>query len=76
MKTVDMLAHAYALALGSSDESNQNGAVLVDADGLIAGLGPNDFPPGVEWTKERATTRPKKYLYYEHAEAWAIHVQF
>jgi deoxycytidylate deaminase len=72
MKTVDALAQAYKFALGSSDQSNQNGAVLVDAEGVI-GCGKNDFPKGVKWTEERATTRPKKYRYYEHAEAWAIH---
>lgn len=68
------LAKAYELAEASSDRSNQNGAVLLSADGQrIIGMGRNDFPPGVEFTEERATTRPKKYRYYEHAERWAVY---
>lgn len=70
----NLLAKAYELAVTSTDRSNQNGAVLLSANGLqIIGMGANNFPNGVAFTEERATTRPLKYHYYEHAEAWAIH---
>lgn len=74
--TAQHLAQAYDIARSSSDRSNQNGAVivnLIDDDFKIIGQGANNFPAGVEWTEERATTRPKKYQYYEHAERWAIY---
>lgn len=66
------LIECYKLAQNSRDLSSQNGAMLFGRDGNIIGEGWNDFPEGIEWTEERATTRPIKYEYTEHAERNAI----
>jgi dCMP deaminase len=68
------MSQAYQAATGSSDSSNQNGAVLVDPNTLTPiGVGANNFAPGVDFTLQRATERPAKYRYYEHAERWAVY---
>lgn len=69
------LANAYALALQSRDTSNQNGAVLIGANGdnTPIATGVNNFPPGVKFTAERSEQRPAKYLYFEHAERGALY---
>lgn len=73
MKTpAEYLARAYHVASASSDRSNQNGALLVGRDGRLIGEGCNDFCEGVVFTEARATTRPTKYRYYEHAERRAV----
>lgn len=66
------LIECYRLAQNSRDLSSQNGARLFDRGGNFLGQGWNDFPVGVQWTEERATTRPIKYEYTEHAERNAI----
>jgi dCMP deaminase len=66
------LINCYKLAINSRDLSSQNGAMLFDREGNLLGEGYNDFPKGVEWTEDRATTRPIKYEYTEHAERNAI----
>jgi len=68
-----LLGRAYDAAATSTDNSNQNGALLVDSNTLnVLGVGANNFPDKVSFTEDRATTRPTKYRYYEHAERWAI----
>lgn len=69
----EMLKRAYELAEMSTDTSNQNGAIVVDRNGLVVSGGFNDFPEGVEFTTERASVRPGKYRYYEHSERSAIY---
>lgn len=66
------LIECYKLAQNSRDLSSQNGARLFTSNGELLGEGWNDFPAGVLWTEERATTRPIKYEYTEHAERNAI----
>lgn len=66
------LAEAYCIARQSRDPSSQNGAVLVSSTGEFISNGNNNFPVGVEFTEERATERPKKYRYFEHAERYAL----
>ncbi len=67
------MSKAYAVAANSLDKSNQVGAVLVNprtTEEISSGV--NNFPPGVVWNEDRATKRPMKYRYCEHAERWAI----
>lgn len=67
------LANAYALARQSKDKSNQNGAILLPVNDEMS-TGINNFPPGVKFTDDRATTRPTKYRYFEHAERAAVYL--
>jgi len=59
-----MLALAYELAAKSPDDSNQNGALVVDNHRVLS-HGMNHFYPGVPPTQER----PAKYERVVHAEA-------
>lgn len=70
----EYLRNAYCIAAQSRDNSNQNGAVLVSAKKELISTGVNNFAIGVEFTEERATTRPKKYRYFDHAERNAIYL--
>lgn len=72
-RTAEYLRNAYCVARQSRDKSNQNGSTLVNATGDIIGTGVNNFPLGVQYTEERATTRPTKYRYFEHAERNSIY---
>lgn len=69
----DYLANSYNIARMSKDSSNQLGATLVSATGEIIGTGVNNFAIGVDFTTERAETRPDKYRYFEHAERSSIY---
>lgn len=71
-KAEEYLRAAYLAATNSKDTSNQNGALLVAGNGRHSS-GVNNFPPGVKYTEERATTRPDKYRYFEHAERNAVY---
>lgn len=66
-----LLMQAYNIAQQSPDNSNQNGAILVN-DNQVIGAAYNDFPQGIKFTSERSSTRPEKYRYFEHAERNAI----
>lgn len=66
------LEGAYRQAAKSPDTSNQGGAILLNFWGSIIGRGYNDFPEGVPFDKEKATTRPTKYKYFVHGERKAI----
>jgi len=60
------LAKYYSRA--SKDPSTKVGAILVDINNRVAGLGYNGFPPGVEDTEERYNNRELKYKLVTHAE--------
>ena len=68
----EFLRNAYCIAAQSRDSSSQNGATLV-SNGEIIGTGSNNFPIGVEFNAERASKRPDKYRFFEHAERNAIY---
>lgn len=70
MRTIEYLQLAYQLALNSPDPSNQCGAVLTDANGLLLGQGWNDFPGA--WPQP-IEDRAQKLLHIEHAERAAIY---
>jgi deoxycytidylate deaminase len=53
MQLAEYLREAYRFAAQSKDPSNQNGAVLVSDNKIIA-FGNNNFPVGVEFTKKRS----------------------
>jgi len=55
----------------SKDPSTKVGAVIVDENKKIVGIGYNGFPPGINETEER-WQRPHKYDFVVHAEMNAI----
>lgn len=61
------MANAYNLARRSPDPSTQNGALVLDDEWNMIGVGINDFTDGVKVTSKRLL-RPEKYLFMEHAE--------
>lgn len=56
----------------SKDPSTKVGAILVDYNNRVAGLGYNGFPAGIEDTEERYNNRELKYKLVVHAEVNAI----
>ncbi|MEK7498629.1 MAG: deaminase [Patescibacteria group bacterium] len=62
-----LLRMAYTIARQSHDPSTQNGALLIDDNGVILGRDYNQFPYGVQETPAR-WERPLKYKVIEHAE--------
>lgn len=56
----------------SKDPSTKVGAVLVNEDRIVVGMGYNGFPRGVEDTEERLNNRELKYKIVCHAEVNAI----
>ena len=65
-------ALAQHIATWSKDPSTQVGAVIVDSQRRVLGLGYNGFPRGVEDLPERLSDKPTKYKLVVHAEANAI----
>lgn len=63
---------AQHVAEWSKDPSTQVGAVVVDHDRRVIGMGYNGFPRGVHDTRERYIDREVKYRFVVHAEANAI----
>jgi len=68
---------AQVIAQRSKDPSTQAGAVIVDQDNIVLGLGYNGFPRGVKddslpWEREGDFLNTK-YAYVVHAEANAIY---
>ena len=66
------LGMAQYISTASKDPSTKVGAVIVDHNNLVVGLGYNGFPRGVEDTEERLNDRPTKYSLVVHAEQNAI----
>ena len=67
-----LLGLARHVAGWSKDPSTKVGAVLVDDQNIVVGIGYNGFARGVEDTDERLNTREMKYKYTVHAEVNAI----
>lgn len=63
---------AQHVAEWSKDPSTQVGAVIVDDQRRVIGMGYNGFPRGVDDTRERYMDRETKYRLVVHAEANAI----
>lgn len=63
---------AKLIASWSKDPSTQVGAVLVNADKIVVGMGYNGFPRGVEDRHDRLHDRPTKYRMVVHAEVNAV----
>lgn len=68
---------AHVIAERSKDPSTQNGAVIVDENNVVVGLGYNGFPRGVDndtfpWEREGKLSETK-YAYICHAEENAIY---
>lgn len=63
---------AQHVASWSKDPSTQVGAVIVDSDRRVLGLGYNGFPRGVYDDRERYVDRKLKYPRIVHAEANAV----
>jgi dCMP deaminase len=61
----------HAVARKSKDPNTKVGAVLVNAEKTVIGVGYNGFPSGFLDSKER-WERPKKYDYVVHAEVNAV----
>ena len=56
----------------SKDPSTKVGAIIVNDNHLVVGMGYNGFPRGVEDSEERLNDREQKYAMVVHAEANAI----
>lgn len=56
----------------SKDPSTKVGAVIVNDENIVVGLGYNGFARGVHDVVERLSDRPTKYAYTVHAELNAI----
>lgn len=56
----------------SKDRSTKVGAVIVDDDKRVVGMGYNGFPAGFDDEIDSRHERPVKYAYTEHAERNAI----
>lgn len=71
------MATAFLAAQRSKDPATQVGAVLVNDERKIVGIGYNGFPNGCDddrfpWTKSGADPLQLKYMYVVHAEVNAI----
>ena len=63
---------AKYVSTASKDPSTQVGAVLVDSDRRVIGMGYNGFPRGVHDDVSRYLDKPTKYAMVVHAELNAI----
>ncbi|XOU95057.1 MAG: deoxycytidylate deaminase [Candidatus Kerfeldbacteria bacterium] len=68
---------AHVIAQRSKDPSTQAGAVIIDKNNIILGLGYNGFPRGVHdddisWERDGGFV-DTKYAYVVHAEANAVY---
>ena len=68
---------AHLIAERSKDPSTQAGAVIVDQNNIVIGLGYNGFPRGCDdeklpWEREGGFTE-NKYAYVVHAEENAVY---
>lgn len=67
----------HVIAERSKDPSTQNGAVIVDQNNVVVGIGYNGFPRGVDsdvfpWEREGKLS-DTKYAYVCHAEENAVY---
>lgn len=65
---VRFLELAKFISTWSQDPSTKVGAVVVDANRVVRGMGYNGFPRGVNDTPERYNEREVKYQFVVHAE--------
>jgi dCMP deaminase len=63
---------AKHVASWSKDPSTKVGAVVVQEQNLVVGLGYNGFPRGVHDTEDRYNDREQKYAFVVHAEVNAL----
>lgn len=63
---------AKLVSTWSKDPSTKIGAVLVNPDNVVLGMGYNGFPRGVADTDERLNNRELKYKLVVHGEVNAI----
>jgi dCMP deaminase len=66
------MALAQMVAQWSKDPSTQVGAVIVDDNRVVRGIGYNGFPRGIQDEPDRLSHRPTKYALTVHAEINAI----
>jgi len=57
----------------SKDPSTKVGAIIVDKNNIVCGMGYNGFPRGVKDLPQRYSDRELKYQLIVHAEINAIH---
>src|SRR5664280_2545750 len=69
IRFLDLAKH---IAQWSKDPKTKVGAVIVDEDNIILGIGYNGFPRGVQDYSERYNDRDTKLKYVVHAELNAI----
>lgn len=69
---IRFLELAQFYAQWSKDPSTKVGAVIVDHNRVVRGMGYNGFPRGVKDTPERYADRELKYKLVVHAEVNAI----
>lgn len=69
----ELLVLVDAVSQLSHDASTKIGAILATDDGVIQTAGANNIPEGVNTDDPSRHERPKKYLFYEHAERNAIY---
>jgi len=67
-----MMGLARYVATASKDPSTQVGAVVIDKNRIVRGVGYNGFPRGVDDSAHRLAEREVKYKFVVHAEANAI----
>ena len=67
-----MFALCSEVSKTSHDPHRQVGCVITDSNGNVLVTGSNQLPIGISVTKEKVS-RPKKYLWIEHAERNAIY---
>jgi deoxycytidylate deaminase len=72
MNPLRFVGVAQAVAGLSKDPSTKVGALLLDDDCNVLGVGFNGFPRGVDDSAERYNDRPTKYKLVSHAEQNAI----
>lgn len=64
----DLLKIAYKEAQKSINPSTQNGAILVDDNGIVILSEVNNFPNGIKENEERQNNKSLRYKYSVHAE--------
>lgn len=67
-----MFALCSEVSKTSHDPHRQVGCVITDSNGNVLVTGSNQLPIGISVTTEKVS-RPKKYLWIEHAERNAIY---